>query len=152
MKILSIILIVWGFAGIGKAFFMRKKADLYLKSLNRAGIEQLKMESGDKRVWKWIEKHGYAETFLSDYAVSVEFYRKVIGYLEQQQIMSETEFQNCCLESTPEFHIKYTGPLLGFLQQKELLFPFFSSTGEIFYVSAEVIQEYENLFEKEQDE
>ena len=34
---------------------MRKKADLYLKSLNRAGIEQLKMEPGDKCVWKWQE-------------------------------------------------------------------------------------------------
>ncbi len=143
------LLLVTGFAGIGREYFRKKTADLYLERLNRTGIDQIKTDPQNEKIWKWIKKRGYAETFLPDYVVSVKFYKKVMDDLEQQQIISEAEFQNCCLKAAPQFCRKHTGALLEFLYQKGLLFLLFSSTGEPYYVSEDVIKEYEHLFEEE---
>lgn len=129
------------------SFFMKKRANSYLKKLDSKGVERPEITPKYEKSFKWIKENEYAETFLSDYTISIKFYEKVVDYLEQKQELSETEFQNCCVNFAPQFSAKYTGLFVKFLRSKGLLFLFFPPDEKRYYISAKVIEECEDIFE-----
>lgn len=128
--------------------FVKKRANSYLKKLDNKGMDQPEITPKYENSFKWIKENRYAETFLSDYIISIKFYEKVVDYLEQKRELSETEFQNCCVNFAPQFSAKYTDLFVKFLRNKKLLFPFFPPNEKRYYISTRVIKECEDIFEK----
>lgn len=130
--------------------FVKKRANAYLKKLDSKGIDQPEITPKYEESFKWIKENGYAESFLSDYFISIKFYEKVVHCLEQNQKMSQTEFQNCCIDFAPQFSVKYTDLFVKFLQDKKLLLSFpLPNEGKYYYISASAVQKCEQMFEKE---
>lgn len=149
MKIFLIIALLSSVIGAGTQFWIKKKANPYLEWLDKAGIVRLKTAPEQAHIGKWIQKHGHAEIYLSNYLISAKFCEKITDILEQEEMVSRERLQKICLEAAPQFCVKYTGVLLEFLHQKEMLFPFFSPMEECYYIFADVIKEYERLFGEE---
>lgn len=128
---------------------MEKKAGLCLEWLDNVGVIQLSTVPVDVKIWKRLEEKGSAVRLSSGYTVSIKFCGTVLGCLEQQQIMLETEFQNCCLRAVPQFDVKYTNQVLEFFQREKAILPFSPQNGKRRYISSKVIKKCECLFEDE---
>lgn len=129
---------------------MKERASSYLKWLEGIGIDQPEVTPEYEKVFQWIKKQGYVETFLSDHIISVSFYEKIRYYFDQKQEMSDAEFQKCCFDAAPQFRSEYIKPLLEFLQGKKIIFQFSTlGEGKYHYVSTKLLRECKCLFEDE---
>lgn len=117
-----------------------------IAELNRLGIESQSYFAEDVDA---LKKIGAAEVTEDGHIISRIFCRHVTSELQRRKVLHEDDIQNCCFSCAPRFQAMYLLPLLSYLGQQEVLFPFPDVDNPHSYLSQPFVKKCEELFEKE---
>lgn len=145
INLLPFVLIFW----LPYRFIMKWWSNTYLKWVEQVGIGAKNSAPGSPRIWKWCEKRKYTVELRSGYIVSNKFLDLVLQNIDRRKIVTRDVFQNCCLSAAPAFQTTYTTIFLDYLENNNFLISFCEYGKETLYLSRQLKNDCERLFELE---
>ena len=128
---------------------MKGRSSTYLRWARDVGISPQDLAPGSPRVWKWCKKRNYIEELQPGYIVSSEFRDLVLQNIDQKKIVTRVMIQNDCLRAAPSFQIAYTNMFLEYLNNNNFLLSFDEYKRGTLYLSNQLKNDCERLFELE---
>lgn len=117
-----------------------------LKKLDQLGIEKIDSAFAD---WQKMNDRGWVEITPSGYVISISFYKNMVKSIGTASLLTVDKFRQYCLSNAKDFRINLVVPLLEFLQNKGLIFPFQLNNGEFCLLTKSLMSRAEDLFSKE---
>lgn len=128
-------------------FMMKKQAQKYLSWMANVGIDEKSTSAGKAQIQSWIQKKGYTTEFHGHILLN-EFYNRILLYVNQQGIVSQKTFEDCCFQAAPAFQTNYTEIVLNYLANKDDLLPL-KCPEPLYYLSNQLRDEYISLFDRQ---